>query len=125
MMILADTSVWIDHLRSGNQLTEILGQQSALIHPFIAGELACGTLKNRSIFLQNLNLLPLAPLASHEEVLRLLEHHRLWGRGIGWIDAHLLSSALLAKCQFWTLDTKLAQVAQIAGVPCYSANKPN
>ncbi len=111
-MILVDTSVWIDHLRNGNaELTVLLQQDEVLSHPFIIGELACGTLRNRTEILRLLRELPEARLAEHQEVLGLLESKRLWGCGIGWIDVHLLASALLSHSTIWTLDKQLSGVA--------------
>ena len=111
-MVLADTSVWIEHFRRTHAgLSEWLSGGLVLMHPFILGELACGNLKRRALVLSDLNALPMARLASNDEVLRLIEDHRLWGRGLGWIDTHLLASALLSGCQLWTLDQKLRQAA--------------
>ncbi|MBI2839307.1 MAG: PIN domain-containing protein [Acidobacteria bacterium] len=111
-MILVDTSVWIDHLRNGNaELTVLLQQDEVLTHPFIIGELACGTLRNRTEILRLLRELPEARLAEHQEALGLLESRRLWGCGIGWIDVHLLASALLSHSTVWTLDKQLSEVA--------------
>ncbi len=90
-----------------------------MIHPFVMGELACGNLKNRSRILSDLEALPCAVSATHEEVLQMLELRKLWGLGIGWIDAHLLASALLSDCQFWTLDGRLVRAAAAAGVKLY------
>ncbi len=119
-MILADTSVWVDHFRVGNPvLSEVLGRALVLTHPFVIGELACGNLKNRTRILADLDALPLAVPATHEEVLRLVEERALWGRGIGWIDGHLLASALLSHCWLWTLDRQLDQAAGGAGVKRY------
>ena len=119
-MILVDTSVWIDHFRVGNPvLSAVLGGALALTHPFVIGELACGNLKNRTGILADLNALPLAVSATHEEVLRLVEERELWGRGIGWIDGHLLTSALLSNSRLWTLDRQLDQAAGDAGVKLY------
>jgi predicted nucleic acid-binding protein len=116
-MILVDTSIWVDHFRAENAaLSEVLRRELALTHPFVVGELACGSLKNRTRVLADLNALPLATLATQEEVLQLIEERELWGRGIGWIDAHLLASALLSNCQLWTLDHQLHQAAGRAGV---------
>ncbi len=116
-MILVDTSVWVDHSRVGNPvLSEVLARALVLTHPFVIGELACGNLKNRTQILADLNALPLAVSATHEEVLQLVEEHELWGRGIGWIDGHLLASALLSHCRLWTLDHQLDQAAGGAGV---------
>jgi len=86
------------------------------MHPFVAGELACGSLKDRAVILSDLHALAPARLASNAEVLRLIEDRRLWGRGLGWIDVHLLASALLSNCWFWTLDVKLAKAAAELGV---------
>lgn len=109
--MLVDTSVWIDHLRRGNpRLRLLLDEGAVLTHPFIAGELACGNLRKRSEILRLLALLPQARVAEHAEVLRLLDGRRLHGRGIGWLDAHLLASAILSGTPLWTLDRRLAQV---------------
>ena len=111
-MTIVDTSVWIDHFRSGNdRLKGMLASESVSMHPFVVGELACGGLKNRSQILADLNSLPLAVPANHGEVLQLIEKHRLWGKGIGWIDAHLLASALISKSYIWSMDKRLALVA--------------
>jgi predicted nucleic acid-binding protein len=117
MMVLADTSIWIEHFRRHHAgLADRLAEGMVLMHPFIAGELACGNLKNRVETLADFHALPQSTVASHEEVLSLLAARRLWGRGFGWIDAHLLSSALLSRCEFWTLDAKLAKAARDLGV---------
>jgi hypothetical protein len=119
-MILVDTSVWIDHFRVGNPaLGKVLAEGQVLVHPFVVGELACGSLRNRRRILDDLGALPLAVSAAHEEVLRLIEEGGLWGLGIGWIDGHLLASALLSNCRFWTLDRKLARAAGRASVKLY------
>jgi len=119
-MILVDTSVWIAHLRKGGSgLAELLSEAAVLVHPFVIGELACGDLRNRSRLLSDLEALPCAVSATHQEVMRLVEDRKLWGLGIGWIDGHLLASALLSSCQFWTLDRKLARAAAAAGVKLY------
>ena len=111
-MTLVDTSVWIDHLRNGNsELQALLEKEEVLAHPFIVGELACGSLKNRTEILRLLQELPEARLAEHHEVLGLINSRRLWGQGIGWTDAHLLASALLSRCWIWTLDKQLRSVA--------------
>jgi len=111
-MVLADTSIWIDHLRRGvPRLAERLSEGLILMHPFVAGELACGNLKDRAFILSELHALPAAQRASDDEVLQLIEDRRLSGRGLGWIDAHLLASALLSNCRFWTLDSRLAKAA--------------
>jgi len=116
-MVLADTSVWIEHFRRGQAgLADRLAEGFVLMHPFVAAELACGNLKDRSVVLSYLNSLPAAKLATHIEALQFMDLHRLWGRGLGWIDVHLLASALLSDCQFWTLDKRLAQAAVHLGL---------
>ncbi len=111
-MILVDTSVWIDHLRTGNQrLKALLYESEVLIHPFVLGELACGAMRNRNELLGLLHGLPQAHVAEHQEVLSFVENQRLYGRGLGWIDAHLLASALLSGSALWTLDRQLSTAA--------------
>ena len=111
-MILVDTSVWVDHLRAGNRtLQALLDAAKVLVHPFIVGELACGTLRNREEVLVLLQALPEVQTAEHEEVMGVVERERLYGRGIGWIDAHLLTSARLSGAGLWTLDRRLSKVA--------------
>jgi predicted nucleic acid-binding protein len=115
-MILVDTSVWVEHFRVGNSLGAVLAEGLVLTHPFVVGELACGNLRSRARVLADLGVLSPAVLATDEEVMRLVEDHKLWGRGIGWIDAHLIASALIANCRFWTLDRPLERAAVAAGV---------
>ena len=111
-MILADTSVWIDHLRHGDtELAAALQQSQIMVHPFVLGELACGNLKARTQLLSLLESLPTATMASDHEVLALIEKHALMGRGIGYIDAHLCASARLSGAQLWTRDKRLHAVA--------------
>ncbi len=86
------------------------------MHPFVLGELACGNLKRRAEILSDLQELPSAKPASTAEALRLIEDRRLWGRGLGWVDVHLLASALLSDCRFWTLDKRLSTAAAKLGV---------
>jgi predicted nucleic acid-binding protein len=110
--MLVDTSVWVDHLRRGNAtLVALLEQTQIWTHAFVVGELACGNLAQRDKLLTALTALPHAPMAGHGEMLAFLESHRLMGRGLGWVDIHLLASARLAKLPFWTLDKRLAAVA--------------
>jgi predicted nucleic acid-binding protein len=120
-MILADTSVWIRHLRLGDaEMARALPANEILVHDFVIGELACGRLGNRDPTLAWLGDLPRAPLAETQEVLDLLERHRLYGLGLGWVDAHLLASSLLAGCSLWTLDRRL----QAAAASLIPANPP-
>ena len=111
-MILVDTSVWVDHLRSGNrELKNLLGNEEVLVHPFVIGELACGSMGNREEILRLLRQLPEAPSAENHEVLALVEGKRLWGIGVGWVDVHLLASALLSQSPIWSLDSALSRAA--------------
>jgi predicted nucleic acid-binding protein len=113
-MILVDTSVWIDHFREGlPPLTEVLGQNFVLMHAFVLGELACGNWRTRRDTLKLLSNLPHAPKASDSEVMAFIESHRLMGKGIGFMDAHLLASvALAADAKLWTHDKRLGQLAK-------------
>ena len=111
-MTLVDTSVWIDHLRVGNRmLRSLLENGEVVAHPFVVGELACGTLRNRVEILTLLQALPEAQVAEHEEVMRVVEREQLYGQGIGWMDAHLLASARLSRAALWTLDRHLSKIA--------------
>lgn len=116
-MILVDTSVWLDHLRSGVPLlANLLQEGEVLIHPWVIGEIACGNLRNRQQVLDLLLGLPTALVASDSEVLLLIERGNLMGRGIGYVDAHLLAAAKLSRCGLWTQDRRLAVVAQEQGL---------
>ena len=115
--MLVDTSVWIDHLRRRNAtLVALLEQARVWTHAFVIGELACGNLARRAEVLASLAALPQVPAVPHPEVLAFIAARRLMGRGLGWIDVHLLAAALLAKTPFWTLDTRLATVAAELGL---------
>lgn len=117
-MILVDTSLWVHHLRRGSaRLGVLLRDEQVLSHPFVVGELACGNLRNRQEILTLFAALPEARVAEHAEVLRLVESARLYGRGLGWIDAHLLASALISRCVLWTLDEPLQRAAAILHIP--------
>jgi predicted nucleic acid-binding protein len=110
--VLVDTSVWIDHLRRGNaQLATRLENGEVEYHPFVVGELACGILARRGEILSLMESLPRVLEAEHEEVLSLVESRQLSGRGLGWIDVHLLASAMLQRTTLWTLDKRLAEQA--------------
>lgn len=111
-MVLVDTSVWVSHFREGNvELADLLNNGKVLCHPFIVGELACGNLKDRAVILSYLELLPMSIVAEHEEVLSFIENNRLIGKGLGYVDVHLIASAVLTGVSVWTLDKKLAQAA--------------
>ncbi len=113
-MILVDTSVWIDHLRSGDRdLARALESGTILAHPFVIGELALGHLREREQVIETLLELPMAPTATDVEVRRLIETARLFGRGIGYVDAHLLAATRLAHdAKLWTRDRTLREVAR-------------
>jgi predicted nucleic acid-binding protein len=113
-LILVDTSVWVDHLRRGDpQLVALLESASVLIHPFIVGEIACGTLADRKVVLELLQELPAASVADTHEVLAFIERHRLFGRGIGYVDVHLLAAvALTDGSSLWTRDKRLRSIAE-------------
>jgi predicted nucleic acid-binding protein len=112
-MILVDTSVWVDHLRSGDgHLAALLNGSRVSMHPFVLGELACGNLRQRAEVLMLLKDLPQATVARDEEVLFFIERHELMGRGIGYVDAHLLAAvALDAGARLWTRDQRLQTLA--------------
>jgi predicted nucleic acid-binding protein len=116
-MILVDTSVWIEHFRHGNiGLDTPLNEGQVVSHPFIIGELACGNIKNRSYILSLLNRLPSAHRAEHEEVMHFIDRHHLRGKGLGYVDVHLLASAMLTNSSLWTFDKRLNSVSTKIGV---------
>ncbi len=116
-MILADTSVWIDHLRKQDpNFQRLLEEGAVLCHPFVIGELATGSLGNRNELLEMLQDLEQAVVAEDDEVLRFIELHRLFALGIGYIDLHLLMSArLTVDTKLWTRDKHLTAVAKRLG----------
>ena len=117
-MILVDTSVWIDHLRHGESaLTNLLNAGEVVIHPFVIGELALGNLRQRDIILDTLNNMPRAKIATNEEVLTFINQSKLYGLGIGYIDAHLLASVRLTPATLiWTRDKRLCAAADQLGI---------
>jgi len=117
-VILVDTSVWIDHLRSTDDvLAHLLDIGQVVVHPFIVGELALGSLHKRDLILQTLQDLQQAEVATEQEVLHFVARHALFGRGIGYVDAHLLASVrLTAGISLWTRDKRLLAVAEQLGM---------
>jgi len=116
-MVLADTSVWIDHLRSAlSELRDLLREEKILIHPFVIGELACGNLRNRKELLALLHALPLVPRVEDDEMLFFIEKHSLAGKGLGLIDLHLLAASRMSNCALWTNDGRLKRAAQEMGL---------
>jgi predicted nucleic acid-binding protein len=117
-VILVDTSVWVDHLRSNNMdLAAMLGAGMVLAHPFVIGELALGSLRQRKAVLTALADLPHADIATDAEVLTFVDRHALFERGIGYVDAHLLAAVrLTAGAKLWTNDRRLHGVAGALGL---------
>lgn len=112
-MILVDSSIWVDHLRVGDaELSALLDAGRVLMHPFVLGELACGNLRNRKEILSLLGSLPRVMQAMDDEVLFFIERHVLMGRGIGYVDAHLLAATMLdGSARLWTRDKRLRGLA--------------
>lgn len=116
-MVLVDTSIWVDHLRAKDEtLVRLLEQGQVGIHPMIIGELACGHLRHREALLGLWQCLPQVLEASHDEVLHYLHSQQLMGKGIGWVDLHLLTSVRLTpNAWLWTRDKRLQMVAESLG----------
>lgn len=117
-MLLVDTSVWVDHLRLGDEvLASALGRAEVMIHPFVLGEIALGNLANRALVLASLADLPRAVVATEDEVLAFIGGGQLHGRGIGYVDAHLLASTRLTPdVSLWTRDRRLLEAAVALGL---------
>jgi predicted nucleic acid-binding protein len=115
-LILVDTSVWVDHLhKKDSQLVELLEGNAVIMHPFVVGEIACGSLADRPLILDLLQLLPMATVAEFSEVLGYIERYKLHGKSIGYVDAHLLASAAIGGAKLWTRDKKLHAVTLSLG----------
>ncbi len=116
-MILADTSVWIEHFRVGHaHLSHLLASNAVVAHPVVIGELATGNLRQREAILEMLLRLPRAKTATFEECLAAITTHRLFGRGVGWMDVQLLLAASLSHIPLWSLDRRLRDAAEDMGV---------
>jgi predicted nucleic acid-binding protein len=116
-MVLVDTSVWVEHFRAGDiGLGNLLNDSDVACHQFIVGELACGNLSNRAEILSLLQALPLASHVEHEEVMQFIENYGLMGKGLGYVDMHLMASTVLSRIPIWTLDKKLKDVASKLGL---------
>lgn len=112
-MILVDTSIWIDHLRNGSPaLAAALQNEAVCTHDFVIGELACGNLRNRAEVLGLLQSLPRLSAATEDETLFFIEQQQLMGRGIGYVDAHLLAAAVIRNIPIWTKDKRLMALAE-------------
>jgi predicted nucleic acid-binding protein len=110
-MTLVDTSVWVDHFRHGNiRIQRMLEEGAVATHPMIIGELACGNLPGRTETLRLLGRLPSVPQVPDSFVLEAITSRRLWGKGIGWIDAHLLVASVISGIPLWTLDRRLSRL---------------
>jgi predicted nucleic acid-binding protein len=120
-VILADTSIWIDHFRRGdNDLVKIIGNDLLLCHPAVIGELALGSLRDRTAVLTFLRAQREAIVATNDEVMTLIERHSVFSMGIGYTDAHLLASVLLdQRTSLWTRDKRLKLAALKAGAALY------
>jgi predicted nucleic acid-binding protein len=116
--MLVDTSVWIDHFRRSNHdLEYLLAEGLVSTHPFVIGELACGSLAKRKQVLDLLAALPSVLIATGDEAHAMVERHSLFGTGLGWIDVHLLASAKLSQQPLWTTDRRLRAAAKTIGLP--------
>lgn len=112
--VLVDTSVWVKHLREGDHnLIALLEQGTVACHPFIIGELACGGIKNRKEILGLLNDLPSADIVDHAEIMEFIERRQIMNTGLGYIDVHLLGSALVSEIPLWTFDKALQKVSSL------------
>jgi predicted nucleic acid-binding protein len=116
-LILVDTSVWVDHLRRGDaRLIALLENASVLVHPLVIGEIACGSLADRHMVLGLLQDLPMTAVAEADELLAFIERHRLYGKGIGYVDVHLLAAVVLTDgARLWTRDKRLRAAADSLG----------
>jgi predicted nucleic acid-binding protein len=117
-VILVDTSVWVDHLRTGDRvLGQLLDSGGVLGHRFVTGELALGNLRERDLVLSAMRELPQATVASDDEVLHFIDRQALFGLGIGYVDAHLLAAVLLTLgAKLWTRDRRLQAAATQLGL---------
>ena len=116
-MILVDTSVWVEHLRRREPILEAaLNANEVLMHPFVLGELACGNLNRRAEVLSLMRELPPAPVVTEDEALDFIDRRKLMGRGVGYVDVHLLASVVLTEStSLWTRDKWLASLADDLG----------
>jgi hypothetical protein len=113
-VILVDTSIWVDHThKADRELENLLRMRQVMVHPFVMGEVALGSLSGRTALLDYLSGLRRTRTATDDEVLHLVEEWQLWGTGIGYIDAHLLASVLLTPTtRLWTRDKRLKAMAE-------------
>ena len=115
--MLVDTTIWIDHLRRGDtSLAAMLEQEQVCVHPFVIGEVACGHLTDRPDVLGSMQALPMLPIVRHADVMDFVDRHRLMGRGLGWVDMHLLASVSTSGEQLMTRDKRLRAAAEELGL---------
>jgi predicted nucleic acid-binding protein len=120
-MILADSSVWINHFRrKDTKLVSLLEHEQIVMHPSVIGELSLGNLKNRNQALHDLQLLPTISPATDKEIMEWIERRRIFNRGIGWVDAHILLSCIVNGTELWTADKPLVSVARFCGAHLHS-----
>jgi len=126
-VILIDTSIWVDFIRAGDpSLSSLLNDAKVLIHPFVIGELAVGNLGDRERILSELKTLSFTALATDSEVLEIIDRHRLYGLGIGYVDCHLLAGVTLTSgASFWTRDKRLFDAARRLGIAVTLPKSPN
>ena len=118
-MTLIDTSVWVDYFRRGDTLVSaLMSDRNAGMHPFVVGEIAVGNVKNRARTLADFAFLAHLEVADDAEVHRILESQQLWGKGLGWIDLHILAATKLAGWSLYTADAAMAAAARQIGVDC-------
>jgi hypothetical protein len=116
-MILVDTSIWIDHIRKANsRLIGLLEAGLVSMHPWVVGELACGNLRGRARMLHLLRSLPPTAVATDDEVLFFIDKYKVSGKGVGYLDMHLLAAAALGRLKIWTRDKRLHEVASWLGL---------
>jgi len=122
-LVLVDSSIWIDHLRSPDaRMVALLDSQQVCVHPWVTGELACGNLADRAALLFLLRSQPQVRVAPEVEVLFFIEQHHIFGKGIGYLDMHLLAAAALENLKIWTRDKRLEQVAALLGLSATAGN---
>jgi hypothetical protein len=121
-MILVDTSIWIDHIRRPNsRFIGLLEAELVSVHPWVVGELACGNLANRANMLYLLKSLPQVAVATDDEVLFFIDKHNISGKGVGYLDMHLLAAAALGALKIWTRDRRLNEVASLLGLNAFAS----
>ncbi len=116
-MILVDANIWIDHLRQHDPLLDDLIQSGGFwVHPYTIAEIGLGSLANRELVIDQLERMPTAPVAHHQDVMALISRNKIAGTGVGYVDCHLLASAVLNASKLWTRDRRLEKIAILLGV---------